>query len=672
MKKIVTLLFIVVCAQLAKAQTCEDFAVELKATVQATPPKITLDWKKIADTTAYYVYKKAKTTLAWPTTPIATFTTNDSTFSDTAVVVDSAYEYQLVGVHHNGAVSWTAFGYIYAGIKCPAIHSKGGLIVLVDSTYSDSCSFELHRYMKDASADGWQVFRHDVPRSMPDTVVKAIIKNDYNTHANVKAVQILGHVAVPYSGDLNPDGHPDHLGAWPADIFYGQLSATFTDASINDVASPYTFTQNAPGDGKWDQTQMTSRAELQVGRVDVSNMPAFSPTEVQLMLSYLNKDHIFKMDSLAIRKRALVSDNFGVFNVVSAGVTYYEAFASSGWRSFAPLVSRDSVSAVTFIPSLNSGSYIWAYGCGGGSFSSCGGVGATSDFTTNNMNGIFTMLFGSYFGDWNVQNNFMRAPLCSAIPALTCCWSGRPYWIFHHMALGENIGYSAWHSQNNDGSNYGPASIYGMQQWVHMGFMGDLTLRMDYVKRISNLTVTPAFHHGATLNWTASPDASVIGYYVYRSDTGEYGNYKRISGVLTTTTFKDTVGKAGLKYYMVRPIKLQSTPSGVYNNLGLGISDSATVTYNTVSVPEIIAKLDCSVYPNPANNFINVSINIEAETQVTLSLLDISGRVVASAVKQIEPGANTYTMNVAELPAGVYSVVVNAGNSSVVRKWVKL
>ena len=679
MKRFLILLSCICIYSTANAQfNSQDYAVQLTATVQVSPAKITLQWLRLADTTSYTIYKKKKTDLTWSGV-IATLTTNDSTYADTSVIVDSAYEYQVIANHHSWWYlnTWAAAGYIYAAIKAPAIHTKGALVLVVDSTYSDSCAAGIHKLMKDISGDGWQVIRHDVARTVPDTAIKAMIKADYTATPNVKAVMLLGHIAVPYSGDLNPDGHPDHKGAWPTDLYYAELTGAWTDASVNDAASPYAWIQNIPGDGKWDQTTVPGLTQLQVSRIDVYNMPAFSQTDVQMMASYLAKDHAYKMDSLTVRHKGIISDNFGVFTVVDSStgtpIAYHEAFASTGWRSFPPLLGYDSIASTSaLIPNLDTAAFQWAYGCGGGSFSSSGGIGTTADFAANNMNGIFVILFGSYFGDWNVQNNFLRAPLCSNTPALTSCWSGRPYWFFHHMALGENIGFSGWHSQNNTGALYGPANIYGIQDWVHINLLGDLTLRTQYIKPITNLVITHTPLHGATLNWTASADATVAGYYVYKSRT-EFGSYQKISGLLTATTFHDTVGADGLNYYMVRPTKLQATPSGNYNNLGIGITDSATVTFSHVAVESVAAaKLDCSLYPNPASNFINIALTVDAPVTATLCIMNVAGERLAITTKQLQTGNNICSLQVNDLPAGVYSVQVSAGERTTVKKWVKL
>lgn len=662
MKQIITLITALFLGTYTQGQTTEEYAVQLTATVQTTPATIILKWKRLSDTTTYTIYRKAKQALSWGTA-ITTLATTDSTYTDASVIADSAYEYQVVANHHSGSSIWIAKGYIYAAIKSPAMHNKGALVLMVDSTFSDSCSFGIHQLMKDLSGDGWQVLRHDVARALADTAVKALINADYAGTANVKAVLLLGHVAVPYSGDQNPDGHPDHLGAWPADAYYAYLSAPWTDVSVNDISAAYPANRNIPGDGKWDQVGWGSRSELQVSRIDFYNMPAFSASEVQLMRSYLAKDHIYKMDSLNIRHRGLISDNFGPMSG--------EAFATSGWRNFAPLLGIDSFSALPLIPSLNTGSYQWAYGCGGGSFTSASGIGSTTDFTTNNVNGIFTMLFGSYFGDWNVQDNFLRAPLCANTPALTCCWAGRPNWYFHHMALGENIGYSAWQSQNNDGNLYGPANIYGIHQWVHIALMGDLSLRTDYIKPPSNLIIAHIPNHGATISWTASPDAAVIGYYVYRADS-EYGYYKKMSAMLGTTNFNDTIGYNGLKYYLVRPVKLQSTPSGSYYNLGVGIGDSATISFPPTVVAPELPELTFETFPNPATNYINVAVNSALATSAKLSIVDINGAEHYMTTKQLQPGLNKYQLQVGDLAPGIYTVKIAADNKTVTAKWLKL
>ncbi|OJW79636.1 MAG: hypothetical protein BGO69_12980 [Bacteroidetes bacterium 46-16] len=642
----------------AAAQSTADYAVQLTDSVSVSPPMIKLSWKPHTDNPTYYIFRKSKTATSWGA-QVATLTASDSSYTDTNVAADSAYEYQVI----SSGTSATGSGYIFAGIKSPPLHNKGALIMLVDSLFTDSCAADIARLKDDIRADGWEVIRYDLSRNMPDTDVHAIIKNEYTNNPGLKAVLIIGHIAVPYSGDINPDGHPDHLGAWPADVYYGNMDGIWTDVSVNDVSAGYAANKNIPGDGKWDQVSLPSANQLQVSRIDVYDMPAFNKTEVAMMHSYLQRDHMYKMDSLDIVHRALISDNFGAFGG--------EAFAASGFRNFPPLVGTDSVKSIPFIASLNAESYQWSYGCGGGSFTSAGGIGNTTDFANNNVNGIFTMLFGSYFGDWNVTNNFMRAPLCSDTPALTVCWSGRPLWQFHHMAMGENIGYSSLLTQNNNSLYLSQNFNYGAN-WVHVALLGDLTLRTDYIKPPADLLITSYPDSGATIAWTASPDTAVAGYYVYRSTTA-YGTYDKISGMLAATSFLDTAGTNGLQYYMVRPVKLQSNPSGTYYNLGLGIVDSATVTYPVpVHVKPLVAYKSISLYPNPVQRNMELVIDSKTKGEATFTILNSTGQVVRTYSRQLDNGRNSISFDVSKMPAGVYSLVMNMDGYSETKKWIKM
>jgi len=84
------------------------------------------------------------------------------------------------------------------------------------------------------------------------------------------------------------------------------------------------------------------------------------------------------------------------------------------------LVGKDSIRALDFVTTLDTNSYQWAYGCGGGSYTSCGGVGVTADFVNHKQFSVFNMLFGSYYGDWDSKNNLMRGLLASEGTALSC------------------------------------------------------------------------------------------------------------------------------------------------------------------------------------------------------------------------------------------------------------
>ncbi|MBK7668137.1 MAG: fibronectin type III domain-containing protein [Sphingobacteriaceae bacterium] len=265
-------------------------------------------------------------------------------------------------------------------------------------------------------------------------------------------------------------------------------------------------------------------------------------------------------------KRATIDDNFGYFGG--------EAFAASGYKNFSPLVGSSNVIAGDYFGDMTAGTYLWAYGCGGGTYTSASGIGSTSNFATSNLQGVFSMLFGSYFGDWDATDNFLRAALAQG-KVLTNVWSGRVHYQLHHMGLGENIGYGVMLTQNNLGSAYfgSPTGITG--RWIHHGLMGDPTLKNDVVAPVSNVTATKAGNN-CNISWSASTETAVVGYNIYmKNDTNKV--YVKLNPLpITSTTYTDNcLLYPGIYKYMVRAIKLENTPSGTYYNLSDGIADTA-------------------------------------------------------------------------------------------------
>lgn len=271
------------------AQSPSDKAVRVSAQVQTNPPSITLTWPGDSRSVIYYFCRKLRDDAAW--SDFVELGPSVTSFVDTNVAIGGAYEYWIT--------KWTTDtlilageGYIYAGIKVPLVESRGKIVLVVDSTHATGLTTELARLQQDLVGDGWTVLRHDVARMTVDPAdtnpsvgaarsnelasVKALIKADYDADpAGVKAVFIFGHVPVPYAGDDALDMHSSHVGAWPADVFYGDMAGAWTDSSVSDSGASDPRNRNVPGDGKFDQSRLPFKVELQLGRVDLANLPAF-------------------------------------------------------------------------------------------------------------------------------------------------------------------------------------------------------------------------------------------------------------------------------------------------------------------------------------------------------------------------------------------------------------
>ncbi|HEX5053515.1 MAG TPA: fibronectin type III domain-containing protein [Planctomycetota bacterium] len=537
---------------LASGQTAQQAAVLVTAQVSTSPPQITFTWPSDPTATGYTVSRRPAGTTTWgPASGVPGGSTATS-WIDSVAVVGQRYEYLFVK-----AGNPQGKGFLTSGIDADAIEQRGKLVLLVDASVAGALATKLDRLTEDLVGDGWVVLRHDVQPTQSVPSVKALIVADVLADPGaVKAVFLLGHVPVPYSGSIYPDGHPDHQGAWAADVYYGDFNGTWTDSSVNITTATRPENRNVPGDGKFDQSSLPSDVDLQVGRVDLANMPSFGLADDVLLANYLDKDHDYRHKVFAVDQRGVIDDNFGYFTG--------EAFAATAWRAFSALLGPANSTSGDYFTTLNTTSgngYAWSYGCGGGTYTSAGGIGSTSDFTTSTNRNVFTMLFGSYFGDWDSTDNFLRAPLCSGW-TLADVWAGRPHWSFHPMGMGETIGACARLSQNDT-----TAGGYGARS-VHIALMGDPTLRQHVIAPPASVAVVDAWPQ-ASVTWDPSSDP-VAGYHVYRAATPA-GPFVRLSGaVVAGTAFTDPSPVLGYATYMVRAVRLETTPSGTYWNLSQG------------------------------------------------------------------------------------------------------
>src|SRR6185369_8466456 len=203
----------------------------------------------------------------------------------------------------------------------------------------------------------------------------------YADPQEVNCVFLFGHVPVPYSGNIAPDGHdPAHQGAWPCDGYYGDMDGVWTDQTVCETRASDPRNRNIPRDGKFDQSTFPARLKLMVGRVDLANMPgrmtvagaSTFPSEAELLRNYLKKDHEFRTGYVSVPPRGTLGDNFGSHDG--------EAFAASGWRNFAPLLGSGNVTTLRedecWISALSADPCLWSYVCGPGTYDSLDSPGA--------------------------------------------------------------------------------------------------------------------------------------------------------------------------------------------------------------------------------------------------------------------------------------------------------
>ena len=145
------------------------------------------------------------------------FTINDA---------DGAYEYRVSSPGRGN-------GYVYAGAEVDEVEDRGTVLLVIDQSHLNNdrnddateLGQEIERFTVDLAGDGWQVRqaqveRYDIPREAPpatdaasidaffggyrDAVAstKSVIQNVYDEPGtDLRAIILIGHVPVPYSGD---------------------------------------------------------------------------------------------------------------------------------------------------------------------------------------------------------------------------------------------------------------------------------------------------------------------------------------------------------------------------------------------------------------------------------------------------------------------------------------
>jgi len=531
--------------------------VHVSAVAQKNANKITLNWDNVAGAVKYStkIYKKLVSDSNWGSAIDVDVSLNS--WTDTSVVVGQMYDYKIVAEAHYG----TSYGNIASGIELPAESYNGKIILVVDTGVSSFLTTQLAALEQDMLASGWIPIRKSIDRenSVSATVLRNLLITEYNKDpAHVKAALLIGHVPVPYTKGVNPDGHGNT--DWPTDAYYAELTSNWSSNSGNDPIHLGL------------QGTIPSEVELQVGRIDMAGMSSFPGNEPEQITSYLNKLHAFKTKSFVPQNKGLLIDNFVGNDFASNG---YRAMSTSvgaaNVLAFDPLSNGNGMNCPTNPhPALGSQTYLWGYTCGGGGGTSMAGVSCTDQMDNINLGSVFNMAFGSYFGNWNGGDSYLRSYLLSG-KGLTNAWAGTLNWWVQHMSMGKTIGYSTQVTMNNRIKNmYQPlraTSWGGDNKDSYITLLGDPTLTLFQVAPPSNLAVS---NSGGKLkfDWSASSESGLAGYHVYEIGTNEI---TRITSTpVSGTSFTSSVNFASGKKFMVRAVKLQITKSGSYFNQSLG------------------------------------------------------------------------------------------------------
>ena len=610
-------------------QTAREVGVEIRAQLNAGK-YMQLTWLNQSGTTRYQVYTKNSSGNGWDR--IADLQPSDTLYIDSTYQIGAKKEYRVARTSSN----YTGFdgnGYILAGFEVPAEDSLGRVLVLIEDTYKSVASELVNNYLNQIINEGYSIDTHYVNRNDSVQTVKNWIYQNWIIDTNTfTTVLLLGRIPVPYSGNFRPDGHTDHTGAWPADLYYGSFDISWTDNSVNNTSASRTANHNVPNDNKFDLSRYNSSSQtniqkvnIPVGRVDMTNMNSFGD-DTALIKRYLIKALEFRTGLRKARLKTLVDDNFGYFGS--------EAFASGGFRNGSTF-SKWDISTLDYRTEMANGSYLLSYGCGGGTYTSCSGVSSSGNFVSDSLLNPFTMLFGSYFGDWDNSNNFLRAPLASKGWGLVSVWAGRPYWMMHPCALGSPIANATIATQNT-WKIYNAAAY---QANVHVALMGDPSLRMFVVDNINSLDISELCDASINLSWGDVED--IADSIIIEKWNGSNWAYCKGVGSSNSNTVLNL--GSGDHLLSLRFLKLMESGSGTWWQFGARrieniVLDTVRSFYRFVPANNDFfsnnLNWECSKVPSATDSAIIISGTMTVNQATTLDAIKVNN---GSTVKLTAP-----------------------------------
>ena len=500
-------------------------------------------------------------------------------FTDTNIAIGQRYEYKIGN------------DYLLTGIAAAPIEDRGKIILVVEDSISLGSQPFVELLKSDLVGDGWSVILtnaprhidHDWPRNIqPIALLKNFITNVYYADpVRTKAVYLLGHVPIPYSGFSNPDGHGAR--ALPADAYYGDVDGIYTDEIVHSFSrlpgAREPRHDNFIGDGRLDQPKIPPNAEgiaeieLAVGRVDFASLGAFFPkSEHDLTQQYILKTHRYRHKEFTLPNRVSVETFFGTGPNRDA---YGQAL-----RMSSRLFGSDPKHLVKGDPFDTNNPALWGIMAGSGlpwglAYDAFTYHQALDLGKTNREPRLaFANFFGSFFVDFHYQDNFMRSFLATPRFGLAAMWF-KPVSIdriglgFEPVGLGETIGTGFVRTINE--------SQAGTKQNMFLALLGDPTLRLQVQAppsappTFTQSGFTDDFVWTLSMEWAPSTETDAT-YLVHRSRNGFEGPWERLTPEpISETSFTDLSALGPPVMYQVRTIGLEKTGSGSYYNLSQGV-----------------------------------------------------------------------------------------------------
>ena len=164
----------------------------------------------------------------------------------------------------------------------------------------------------------------------------------------------------------------------------------------------------------------------------------------------------------------------------------------------------------------------------------------------------------------------------------------------------------------------------------------------------------------ALLNWKTENEKNTLEFIVERSIDGN--QYKPVG----TVAAANRPGMHG--YSFTDPAINMIGAKIIYYRLQQKDIDGQFVYSKIITLSLANENMVVSLYPNPVNNELNLSISSPQRDNIQLKIIDASGKMINQQTKQLTTGSNSLTIDVNKIATGVYYLSIQ-GNG--VNKWMQ-
>lgn len=128
--------------------------------------------------------------------------------------------------------------------------------------------------------------------------------------------------------------------------------------------------------------------------------------------------------------------------------------------------------------------------------------------------------------------------------------------------------------------------------------------------------------------------------------------------------------------YSLDGINYQSTPIFVVNHNGnfpvyiKSETGCSALVNAALAIDKVVPDFSFSIYPNPANYLLHLSFSTARQLMAKFTVTNIVGENLIEEQKQIPSGLHNATIDIADLPSGVYFLQISNGQNSQVGKFM--